>query len=83
MKDARLIELGERHCMLLVAVLNVGPLWQCLSIAGPRPDTGPSSYRKKYLPDRGMTKVENQCSMVVINCYDYCLITVVTEFRKE
>jgi hypothetical protein len=29
---------------------------QCFSTAGPR---GPSSYRKKDLPGRGLTKVEN------------------------
>jgi hypothetical protein len=37
-------------------------LRQCFSTAGPRPVTGPSSYRKKNLPDRGLTKVENHRS---------------------
>jgi hypothetical protein len=32
---------------------------QCFSTAGPRPSKGPSSSRKKNLPGRGLTKVEN------------------------
>jgi hypothetical protein len=35
---------------------------QCFSTAGPRPGTGPSSYRKKNLPDRGLATVENHWS---------------------
>jgi hypothetical protein len=37
-------------------------LEQCFSTAGPRPGSGPSSYRKKDLPGRGLTKVENHWS---------------------
>jgi hypothetical protein len=32
-------------------------LSQCFSTAGARPGTGPSSYRKKNLPGRGLTKL--------------------------
>jgi hypothetical protein len=39
----------------------LGSIDQCFSTAGPRPGTGPSSYRKKTLPGRGVTKVENHC----------------------
>jgi hypothetical protein len=37
-------------------------LVQCFSTAGPRAGSGPSSYRKKNLPGRCLTKVENHCS---------------------
>jgi hypothetical protein len=35
---------------------------QSFSTADPRPGTGPSSYRKKNLPGRGLTKIENHCN---------------------
>jgi hypothetical protein len=43
-------------------LIPIGRLAHCFSIAGPRPSTGPSSYRKKNLPGRGLTKIENHCS---------------------
>jgi hypothetical protein len=37
-------------------------LRHCFSTAGPRPATGPASYRKENLPGRVPTKVENHWS---------------------
>jgi hypothetical protein len=47
---------------------TVHALDQCFSNAGPRPGTGPSSYRKMNLPGCGLTKVENHCLRPLDHC---------------
>jgi hypothetical protein len=44
-------------------------LSQCFSTGGPRPRTGPLSYRKKNLPGHGLTKVENHWFKLTVDVY--------------
>jgi hypothetical protein len=45
--------------------LGMDGLDQCFSKAGPRPGTGPPSYKKKNLPGRGVTKFDNHYPLCI------------------